>query len=126
MHLVEKGYLKLADPIFSSIENCQGITCNRHKHSLISYKWLRLLNETTLTFPLYFFLLYLNLFSLFLFCYHLLLHVDLSVMLVLLRIYLSEPTNVCDGTICSSNFYPSKPITPSEPSDFPSCLLFGY
>ena len=28
---------------------------------------------------------------------------------------LSDPTNVCDGTNCSSNVYPSKPFRPSKP-----------
>ena len=28
---------------------------------------------------------------------------------------LSDPTNVCDRTVCSSSVYPSKPIRPSEP-----------
>ena len=28
---------------------------------------------------------------------------------------LSDPTNVCDGTVCSSNVYSSKPIYPSKP-----------
>ena len=28
VHLVEKGNLKLAESIFSSIENCNGVTCN--------------------------------------------------------------------------------------------------
>ena len=27
---------------------------------------------------------------------------------------LSDPTNVCDGTVCSSSVYPSKPIRPSK------------
>ena len=31
MHLVEKGNLKLAESIFSSIENCNSVTCNKHK-----------------------------------------------------------------------------------------------
>ena len=31
VHLVEKGNLKLAESIFSSIENCNGVTCNKHK-----------------------------------------------------------------------------------------------
>ena len=28
---------------------------------------------------------------------------------------LSDPTNVCDHAVCSSNVYPSKPICPSKP-----------
>ena len=27
---------------------------------------------------------------------------------------LSDPTNVCDDTVCSSNAYPSKPICPGK------------
>ena len=38
MHLVAKGNLKLAESIFSSIENCNGLTCNKQKQFLISYK----------------------------------------------------------------------------------------
>ena len=29
--------------------------------------------------------------------------------------YLFDPANVCDGSVCSSNVYPSKPICPSKP-----------
>ena len=28
---------------------------------------------------------------------------------------LFDPANVCDGSVCSSNVYPSKPICPSKP-----------
>ena len=28
---------------------------------------------------------------------------------------LSDPANVCDGAVCTSNIYPSKPIRPSKP-----------
>ena len=38
VHLVEKGNLKLAESKFSSIENCNGITCNSQKKFLMSYK----------------------------------------------------------------------------------------
>ena len=31
VHLVEKGNLKLAESIFSLIENCNGVTCNKQK-----------------------------------------------------------------------------------------------
>ena len=29
---------------------------------------------------------------------------------------LFDPANVCDGSVCSSNVYPSKPICPSKPN----------
>ena len=38
MHLVEKGNLKVAESIFSSIKNCNGVTCNKLKQFLKSYK----------------------------------------------------------------------------------------
>ena len=38
VHSVEKENLKLAESIFSSIENCNGVTLNKHKQFLISYK----------------------------------------------------------------------------------------
>ena len=38
VHLVEQGNLKLAESIFSSIENCNGVTCNNQKQFLMSYK----------------------------------------------------------------------------------------
>ena len=37
---------------------------------------------------------------------------------------LSNPANVCDGSICSSNVYPSKPIRPSKPVCLNSVCLF--
>ena len=33
---------------------------------------------------------------------------------------LSDPANLFDGTVCSSNFFPSKPIRPSKPVCFSS------
>ena len=38
VHLVEKGNLKLSESVFSSIKNCNNITCNKHKQSLTSCK----------------------------------------------------------------------------------------
>ena len=38
VHLVEKGNLKLAESIFILIKNRNGVTCNKHKQFLISYK----------------------------------------------------------------------------------------
>ena len=38
VHLLEQGNLKLAESIFSSIENCNSVTCNNQKQSLMSYK----------------------------------------------------------------------------------------
>ena len=44
VHLVKKGHLKLTESIFSSIENYNGVTCNKHKQFLISYKMAYILN----------------------------------------------------------------------------------
>ena len=38
VHLVEQGNLTLAQSIFSSIENYNGVTCNNQKKFLMSYK----------------------------------------------------------------------------------------
>ena len=89
VHLVEQGNLKLAESIFSSIENCNSITCNKQKQFLISYKMTVSFELNNSDFPLFLFLLYLNLFPLFLLCYHLLLHVGLQDMLVLIPINLT-------------------------------------
>ena len=118
VHLMEKGNLKLAASILCSIENCNGVTYNKHKQFLISYRMAVSFNETTLTFPFYLFLLYLSLLPLFLLRHHLLLHAVLPVMLVLflinLSLSLSDPANVCDGTVCLSDVHSSKPIRCSE------------
>ena len=92
---MQKGNLKLAEAIFISIENCSGVTCNKHKQFLISYKMTVSFKLNNLDFR-YLFLLYLSLFPLFLLRYHLLLHVVLSVMLVLflINLYLILPTSV--------------------------------
>ena len=65
------------------------ITCNKHKQFLISYKMAVSFKLNNFDFAFYLFLLYLNLFALFLLRYHLLLHVGLLVMLVLFPINLS-------------------------------------
>ena len=96
VHLLEKGNLKLAESIFSSLENCNGVTCNKKKF-LISYKMAVSFKLNNFDFPpLYLLLLYLSLFSLFLLRHHLLMHVDLPVMLVLSPINLSliQPTSL--------------------------------
>ena len=101
VHLVGKGNLKLAESIFTSIENCNGVT--------VSFK----LNN--FDFPLYLFLLCLNLFPL---------PISLSIatacrsssyVSTLSHKSLFDPTNVCDGAVCSSNVYPCKPVHPSKP-----------
>ena len=96
VHLVEKGNLKLAESIFNSIENCNGVTCNKHKKFLISYKMAVSFKLNNFDFPPLSFLLYLSQFPLFLFRYCLLLHVVLPVMLVLFLINLCPilPTSV--------------------------------
>ena len=139
VHLVKQGNLKLAESIFSSIKNCNGVTCNNQKQLLMSYRMAVSFKLNNSDFPLYLFLLYLNLFPLFLFRYHLLLHVGLPDMLVLFPINLSLilPTsvmalfvqvsilanlfvlvNLCLSNVrpskptISSNFYLSKPVSP--------------
>ena len=96
VHLVEQGNPKLAESIFSSIENCNGVACNNQKQFLMSYKMAVSFKLNNSDFPPYLFLLYLNLFPLFLFRYHLLLHVGLPDMLVPFPINLSLilPTSV--------------------------------
>ena len=90
VHLVEKGNLKLAESIFSSIKNCNHVTCNKHKQFLKSCK----INNFVFL-PLSF-SLYLNLISQFLLLYHLPLYVGLPVMLVLFpwNLSLILPTSV--------------------------------
>ena len=96
VHLVEKGNLKLAESIFSSIENCNGLTCNKQKQFLISYKMAVSFKLNNFDFPPLSFLRYLNLLLLFLLRYHLLLHVGLPVVLLLFPINFSLilPTSV--------------------------------
>ena len=38
VHVVEKRNLKFAESIFSSIQNCNSVTCNKHKQFLIYYE----------------------------------------------------------------------------------------
>ena len=116
VHLVQQGNLKLAESIFSSIENCNGVTCNNQKKFLMSYKMaasFKLNNSdfpplslSTVSKPVSF------------------VPVSLSFATAcrssryasaLSHKPLSDPTNVCDGTVCSSSVYPSKPIRPSKP-----------
>ena len=51
MRLVEQGNLKLAKSIFSSIENCNGVTCNNQKQSLMSYKMAVSFKSNNSEFP---------------------------------------------------------------------------
>ena len=116
VHLVDQGNLKLAESIFSSIENCNGVPCNNQNKFLMSYKMavsFKLNNSdfpplsySTVSKPVSF------------------VPVSLSFATAcrssryasaLSNKPLSDPTNVCDGTVCSSSVYPSKPIRPSKP-----------
>ena len=113
VHLVKKGNQKLAKSIFSSIGNCNCVTSINS--FFVSYKMAVPFKLNNFNFPLYLFLPHLNLFPLFLFCYHFLLHVGLPVMLVLSPINLSLILPTSDGAVCSSNVYPSQPISPNKP-----------
>ena len=120
-HLVRKGNLKLAEAIFSSIENCNGVTCNKHKQFLISYKMAVSFKLNNFDFPSLPFsivskpvssvpasLLFATACSSF------------SYVSALSHKSLSDLANVCDGIVCSSNVYSSKPIGPSKPVCFNS------
>ena len=93
---MEKRNLKLAESLFNSIKNCNGITCNKQKQFLISCKMAVSFKLKNFDSPLYLFLLYLNVFPLFLLRYHLPLHIGLLVMLVLFpkNLFLILPTCV--------------------------------
>ena len=107
VHLVEKGNLKLAESIFSSIENCNGVTCNKQKQFLICHKMTVSFKLNNFDFPsLYFSTVSKPVPASLLFataCR------SSSCVSALSNESLSHPTNVCDGTVCSSNVYPSKP-----------------
>ena len=117
VHLVEKGNLKLAESIFSSTENWNGVTCNRHKQLLIFYKMavsFKLNNFdfppqsfSTVSKPVFSVLASLSFATAYSYSS------DVSA-LSLINLSLILP-NVCDGSFCSSNVYPSKHIRPSKP-----------
>ena len=119
VHLVEQENLKLAESIFSSIENCNGDTCNNQKQFLMSYKMavsfklnssgFHSLSFSTVYKPVSF------------------VPVSLSFATAcrssryasaLSHKSPSDPTNVCHGTVCSSSVYPSTPIRHSKPVCF--------
>ena len=52
LHLVEKGNLKLAESIFSSIKICNDFNCNKHKQFLTSYKVAVSFKLNNFDFPL--------------------------------------------------------------------------
>ena len=117
VHLVEKGNLKLAESIFSSIGNCNRVTCNKQKQFLISYKMAVSFKLNSFDFPPLSFstVSAKPVFS-----------VPASLLFAaacrssryvsaLSHKSLSDPTNVFDGTVCSSNVYLSKPIRLSKP-----------
>ena len=114
MHLVEKGNIKLAESIFSSIKNCINVTCNKHKQLLISYKMVVSFKLNNFDFPLLSFSTVSKRISsaLLLFATACSSSSDVS---VLSHKSLSDPVNVCDGTVCSSDVYHGKPIHPSKP-----------
>ena len=96
VHLVGKGNLKLAESIFSSIKNCNDVTCNKHKQFLTPYKMAVSFKLKNFDFPRSLFLLYLSLFPLYLLRYHFLLHKVFPIMLVLflINLCLILPTSV--------------------------------
>ena len=116
VHLVEQGNLKLAESIFSSIENFNSVTCNKQKKFLISYKMAVPFKLSNSDFPPLSFSTISKPVS----------SVPASLSFATASRFsryasalshksLSDPTNVCDGTVCSSSVYPSKPIRPSIP-----------
>ena len=116
VHLVEPGNLKLAESIFSSIENFNGVTCNNQKQLLMSYKMAVSFKLNNSDFPPLSFSAVSKPVSF--------VPVSLSFATAcrssryasaLSHKSLSDPTNVCDGTVCSNSVYPSKPIRPSKP-----------
>ena len=117
VHLVEKGNLKLGESIFSSIENCNGVTCNKHRQFLISYKIevsfklnnfdFPLLSFSAVSKPVYSVAASLS------FATACSFSSDVS---ALSHKSLSDPVNICDGSVCSSNVCPIKPICPTKPA----------
>ena len=115
VHLVEQGNLKLAESVFSSIESCNGVTCNNQKQFLMSYKMAASFKLNNSDFPRLSFSTVPKPVSF--------VPVSLSFATAcrssrhasaLSHKSLSDPTNVCDGTVCSSSAYPGKPIRPSK------------
>ena len=113
VHLVEKGNLKMAESIFSSIENCNGVTCNKHKQFPISLNNFKLnnfdfppLSFSAVSKPASFVPASLSFDTA---CR------ASSYISAFSSKSLSDPTNVCDGAVCSSNVYASKPIRLSKP-----------
>ena len=114
--LVEKGNLKWAESIFRSIKNCNDVTCSKHKQFLASYKMavsFKLnnfdfppLSSSAVSKPVSFVTASLSFATAYSFSSDVSALSDKS---------LSDVANVCDGTVCSSNVYPSKPIRPSKP-----------
>ena len=114
VHLVEKGNLKLAESVFSSIKNCNGVTCNKQflvfNKMAVSFKLNNFdfpqLSFSTVSKPVSSvpaFLSFATAFS------------SSSDVSAVFHKSLSDPANVCDGSVCSSNVYPSKPFCPSKP-----------
>ena len=105
VHLLEKGNLKLAESIFSSIENYNNdVTCNKHKQFLVfdfPPLFFSTASKPASSIP-----------SSLSFATACSSSSDIS---ALSHKLLSDPANVCDGTVCSSNVYRSKPIRTSKP-----------
>ena len=116
VHLVEQGNLKLAETVFSSIENCNGVTCNNQRQFLMSYKMtvsfklnnsdFHPLSFSTVSKPFFFVPVLLSFATP---CR------SSRYASALSHKSLSDATNVCDGIVYSSSIYPSKPIRPSKP-----------
>ena len=116
VHLVEQRNLKLAESIFSSVENCNDVPCNNQKTFLMSCKMAVSFKLNNSDFPPLSFSTVSKPVSF--------VPVSLSFATAcrssryasaLSHKPLSDSTNVCDGTVCSSSVYPSKPIHPSKP-----------
>ena len=115
VHLVEKGNLKLAESIFSSIKNSNDVTCNKHKQFLTSYKmavFFKLnnfdfppLSSSTVSKPVS------SVPALLTFATACSFPSDVTALSYKSP---SDPAKVCDDAACSSNAYSSKPIRPSK------------
>ena len=115
-HLVEKGNLKLIESIFSSIKNFNSVTCNKHKQFPISYKMAVHFKLNNFHFPaLSFSSVSKTVYSVPASLSFVTAWSSSSYVSALSHKSLSDPASICDGTVCSSNVCPSKPIRPSKP-----------
>ena len=113
VHLVEKGDIKLPESIFSSIKNCYGVTCNEHKQFLISDKMAMCFNSNNFDGPPLPFSTASRSVSSASLSFTTACRFS-SYVSALSHKFISDPTEVCDGTVGSSNLNPSKPIRSSR------------